>query len=63
VNEMAEPAARIALPTAYREPESSLPRGRAKEKPKPKSALSPDLANIEPGEPDDQEKHELDTIA
>ncbi|HTV59241.1 MAG TPA: hypothetical protein VMJ93_10250 [Verrucomicrobiae bacterium] len=60
---MAEPAARIGLPTAFREPEGAPARGKSKEKPKPKLASNLGLASIDPGEPDEQDKHELDTIA
>jgi len=63
MSEMAEPAARIGSPTAYREPEGSPSRGRSKEKPRPKDPASSDLTRIELGELDEQERHELDTIA
>ena len=60
---MAEPTYRIESATSFREPEPRTPRAAAKEKPRPKplhagTDVVPALAG-----PDEQEKHELDTLA
>jgi hypothetical protein len=60
---MAEPASRIEAANSFREPDTPGPRNRAKEKARPKREPSPALKAIEPDEPDEQEKHELDTMA
>jgi len=60
---MAEPAARIGLPTDSRDQQGALPRPKLKDKPRQGPSERPELAGLEAGEPDEQEKHELDTVA
>ena len=60
---MAEPTYRIEAATSYREPESQTPRAAAKQKPRLNSS-HPDSSSIPAvAEPDEQDKHELDTLA
>jgi hypothetical protein len=61
---MAEPAARIMPANAFGEPDSSAPRQATRIKKKAASASGADdcMPNVDT-EPDDIEKHALDTMA
>jgi hypothetical protein len=60
---MAEPTSRIEPATSYREPEARTARRSTNEKAgaKPRSATSAAIPPL--AEDDEQEKHELDTLA
>jgi hypothetical protein len=60
---MAEPTYRIEAAASYREPESQTPRAAAKQKPRPNSSHPNSTTVPAVAEPDDQDKHELDTLA
>ena len=60
---MAEPTSRIEPATSYREPEARTPRGAASEKSRPKPSIAAPSAVPALGDDDEQEKHELDTLA
>lgn len=61
---MAEPTSRIERASSNREqpPQGTLSRGKQKRRPSEKLQAAP-IAPVEPVEPDDEEKHELDTMA
>lgn len=61
--EMAEPASRVDAATSYREREPAGSRRKKNEKSQPKPGADPSLEALDPGEPDESEKHELDTMA
>lgn len=61
--EMAEAASRVDAATSYRERDPAGSRRKKNEKPPPKPGADPSLEALEPGEPDESEKHELDTMA
>jgi len=61
---MDDSTSRIEPVPSRRDPESQLPEGVTKQKPRPKSAPKP--AAVEPVasvEVDEEEKHDLDTLA
>jgi hypothetical protein len=59
---MAESTSRIESIHSRREPETQTPRGRMKEKVRPKPAPVDPLDEA-PADAEEQEKHELDTLA
>ena len=61
---MAEASSRIERANSYREPEPQAQHGRTREKVRRKSAPAPlESGDQAPAEPEEQEKHELDTLA
>jgi hypothetical protein len=62
---MAEPTSRIERSSSYRDPEAQPQRGRPKHnaRPKPAPPLEPELADQPSAGAEEQEKHELDTLA
>jgi hypothetical protein len=62
--EMAEPASRIESASSYREPDGNRPPVAAKEKTRSKAkAVGSLLDRLQPDEPDESERHQLDTLA
>jgi hypothetical protein len=61
---MAEPTSRIEQASSNREqpPQGTLNRGKPKRRPNVKLQAAP-IGTVEPAESDDEEKHELDTMA
>jgi hypothetical protein len=59
---MAEPTSRIERANSFREPEAQPQRPRTKAKVRPKSAQD-ETADQGAADAEEQEKHELDTLA